>query len=131
MRENRNFAGGTLVFVWNADEGWRHAVMDSLHKVISPRTYPCKLCELTHGIAGPKAQWTNFLKTLDRPVECYHRDQFKNTPVAEQLPGLELPVVLIYSSKKWQILLSRHELLPINDLEGLMKELERKISNAR
>lgn len=119
---------GALVFVWNADTGWHNALMDSLHKVISPKTYSCALCQLTHGLAGPKTQWSAFLKTIGRPSECYHRDEFQRTPIAEQFPLLELPAVLIHASEKWQILLSRDEIAQCEDLEALLVELKRRIS---
>ena len=127
MTDIGKYTDGTLVFVWNADAGWQHALMDSLHKVISPQTYSCKLCQLTHGITGPKAQWTKFLEAIQNPVEFYHRDQFPGTPIAEQLPDLELPVVLICTSEKWQILLSRSEIMQFKDLEALLIELKKKI----
>ena len=116
------------MFVWNANAGWQNALMDSLHKVISPQTYSCKLCQLTYGIAGPKARWTKFLETIDRPVEFYHRDEFPRTPMAEQLPGLEFPVVLIYTSEKWQVLLSRSSIAQFDDLETLLSELKKRMA---
>ena len=119
---------GHLVVVWNADAGWQHAMMDSLHKVLSPQTYSCKLCQLTHGIAGPKARWSKFIKTTERPVEFYHRDEFAGTPITEQLPGLELPVVLSYASDSWMILLSHKEIMQFSDLEALISGLKEKIS---
>jgi len=118
---------GALVFVWNADTGWHNALMDSLHKVISPQTYSCTLCQLTHGLAGPKNQWSAFLKTIDRPAECYHRDEFQRTPIAEQFPSLELPAVLIATSDRWQILLSRDEIGQCKDLEALLGALKKRI----
>lgn len=119
---------GALVFVWNADTGWHKVLVDSLHKVISPQTYSCTLCQLTYGLAGPKTQWSAFLKKIDRPAECYHRNEFQRTPIAEQFPRLELPAVLIHASEKWQILLSRDEIAQCEDLEALLVELKRRIS---
>ncbi|MDX1333467.1 MAG: hypothetical protein R3252_10590 [Robiginitalea sp.] len=120
-------SAGALVIVWNADTGWQNALMDSLHKVISPQTYSCKLCQLTHGLAGPRTEWSTFLKTIDRPVAAYHRDEFQGSFIAEQLPGLELPAVLIHASEKWQILLSRDEIAQFEDLEALLGELKHRI----
>lgn len=128
MGETGQDTEGALVFVWNADSGWQHAVADSLHKVISPKTYSCKLCQLTYGIAGPKARWTSFLETLGRPVECYHRDEYQGTPLAKEFPGLELPAVLIRTSEKCRILLSRDEIQKMKDLEALLGELKKRSS---
>jgi len=114
------------VFVWNADGGWQHAVMDSLHKVVSPQTYSCKLCQLTHGLAGPKAEWSQFLETSGREVVFYHRDEFRGMPLAKQFPALELPAVLTCTSEKWRILLSRDEIGKMKDLQALLSSLKKR-----
>lgn len=124
MAVTREFTEGTLVFVWNADGGMKHALLDSLHKVVSPQTYSCKLCQLTHGLAGPKAEWSRFLETSERDVVFYHRDQFKKSSIEANFPGLELPVVLMRTSEKWQILLSKADIGQLQNLEGLLKELK-------
>ena len=118
---------GTLAIVWNADGGWQHALMDSLHKIVSPQTYSCKLCQLTHGLTGPKAEWSKFLESYGRKVVFYHRDQFKNSPIGENFPQMEFPAVLIRTSGKWQILLTKSEIICLENLQELLRELERKI----
>jgi hypothetical protein len=40
-----------LLFVYNADSGLAAALFDSAHKLLSPQTYACNLCALTHGLA--------------------------------------------------------------------------------
>ena len=65
-----------LLFVYNADSGLAAALFDSAHKLLSPQTYACNLCALTHGLAGPKKQWSAFLKTLSEPPGFLHRDEF-------------------------------------------------------
>ena len=66
-----------LIFVYNADSGFAAALFDSAHKLISPQTYACNLCALTHGAIGPKKAWTEFLKTLPVKPQFLHRDEFK------------------------------------------------------
>ena len=127
MAEIGEFTEGALVFIWNADSGLQNALMDSLHKVLSPQTYSCKLCQLTYGITGPKMRWTEILKTLGRPVACYHRDEFQRTPIAEKFPSLELPAVLIATSDRLQILLSRDEIGQCKDLQALLGALKKRI----
>jgi hypothetical protein len=117
---------GILVIVWNADGGWQHVLMDSLHKVVSPGTYSCKLCQLTYGLAGPKAEWSKFLETIIGEVLIYHRDQFNKSPIAKYFPGIELPVVLIRRSEQWQILLSKAEILELKNLNELLNELKQR-----
>lgn len=68
---------GALLFVYNADSGLIAALFDSAHKLLSPSTYDCQLCALTHGLTGPREQWSAFLKTLDVPMEFLHREEFR------------------------------------------------------
>lgn len=56
-----------LVFVYNANSGFTSRLIDSLHKSISPNTYSCDLCSLTHSNFGMKKEWRKFLNEL--PVE--------------------------------------------------------------
>ena len=37
-----------LVFVYNANAGLVAGMLDSVHKVVSPATYPCSLCAVTY-----------------------------------------------------------------------------------
>jgi hypothetical protein len=67
----------TLIFVYNAASGTMNAVMDSLHKWISPETYSCKLCQLAFGTFGAKAEWTEYLATIPYPMEFLHADELK------------------------------------------------------
>ena len=126
MAETGEFTEGTLVFVWNADGGWQQAFMDSLHKAVSPRTYSCRLCQLTHGLAGPRAEWSKFLKAYENEVLIYHRGQFRKSSIGENLQGIDLPVVLIRTSGKWQILMSEAEIRQFQDLEGFLQELRQR-----
>ncbi len=38
-----------LIFVYNADSGKLNVLFDVGHKIVSPGTYKCDLCTLTHG----------------------------------------------------------------------------------
>lgn len=67
----------SLVFVYNADSGLFNTLTDMAHKLLSPATYGCSLCALTHGTFTVRDTWTQFLKTLDADCEFLHRDEFK------------------------------------------------------
>lgn len=81
--ENRRLASSntalmrtSLVFVYNADSGLFNTVTDIAHKILSPGTYVCNLCALTHGTFKVREDWANFLKTLNAGCEFLHRDEF-------------------------------------------------------
>lgn len=66
----------SLVFVYNADSGLFNTVTDIAHKFLSPKTYVCNLCALTHDTFKVREDWVNFLKTLNADCEFLHRDEF-------------------------------------------------------
>lgn len=66
-----------LIFVYNADVKLSSAAFDFLHKIISPSTYPCKLCEITYGTFSMVKEWKDFLATLPVPVKLLHRDEWQ------------------------------------------------------
>lgn len=65
-----------LIFVYNADSGKLNALLDSLHKVVSPSTYSCKICELTHSTVGERKVWKEFREELDVEADFLHKDEF-------------------------------------------------------
>lgn len=65
-----------LLFVYNADSGLFNTVTDIAHKILSPATYACNLCALTHGHFKVREHWVEFLKTLDADCAFLHRDEF-------------------------------------------------------
>lgn len=67
----------TLVYVYNADSGLFNRLTDIAHKILSPQTYDCNLCAVTHDKFGIKDEWRQYLKTLVAPVEFLHEDEFK------------------------------------------------------
>lgn len=92
----------SFIFVYNADSGFAAALFDSAHKLISPQTYACNLCALTHGLIGPKKEWTNFLKSLPEQPMFLHRDEFKekypeqanvSLPAIFQIEGTQLTLL--------------------------------------
>jgi hypothetical protein len=66
-----------LLFVYNADAGLINGLFDLAHKLVSPSTYPCRLCGLTYFPLGMRRQWREFLDGLPLPVHFLHRDEFR------------------------------------------------------
>lgn len=67
-----------FLFVYNADSGALNAVLDSIHKVISPNTCDCQLCRLTYGVFKENPEWKSYRESL-KPDEVFflHRDEFE------------------------------------------------------
>jgi hypothetical protein len=68
-----------LIFVYNADSGKWNAYLDMAHKVFSPSTYPCSLCDITYGIFKIRPEWEAFVANSPVSFEFLHKDEFLAT----------------------------------------------------
>ena len=127
MEASNDYQEGTLLIAWNAHSGWQHAVMDSLHKWISPQTYSCKLCQLTYGLAGPKETWKAFLNSLGRQVLFYHKDEFEAAGLQGSFPD-SFPFIVSYDHESWQVIVGPEDLDKLDSLESLLEVLQNKLS---
>jgi hypothetical protein len=107
-----------LIFVYNADSGKWNAYMDMAHKILSPSTYPCSLCDLTYGIFKIRPEWDKFVRNSPIPFEFLHKDEFH-----EQYPefkNLALPVILIQNKiNTSNVLISQIELAELEQIQNL------------
>jgi hypothetical protein len=113
-----------LVFVYNADSGPLQAVMDSLHKLISPSTYNCSLCALTYHSFGEKKQWKAFRSKIQVPMKFLHRDEFLEVYTHKDY---KLPLVMSIVDGKSTLLLDKSELDNFANLEELIQALTQKL----
>ena len=120
---------GTLLFLYNADAGIGNAVWDSLHKLVSPRTYACSLCRLTHGLAGPRRQWTEFLRASGRPVRFLHRDEIPASGLFPEASVPQLPAVFEIRGGKARPILGSRELDGFGDLGDLCRAIGDRTDN--
>ncbi len=78
-----------LVFVYNADRGFFNLMADISHKMLSPTTYPCNLCALTHGSFSMRKECREFLTKIKPPLTFMHRDEFrKEFKLEDDLPAI-------------------------------------------
>ncbi len=66
-----------ILFVYNADSGPGNLLLDVAHKLISPKTYACNLCAITHHTYGRRNDFRVFMEQLPYPVEFLHRDEYE------------------------------------------------------
>jgi hypothetical protein len=107
--------GLSLVFVYAADGGFWNGVVDTLHKLVSPATYPCSLCALTHGPVGPRPAWTAALGQLGLPTIVLHREE-----LAARHGDVRLPAVLVERDGRLEPLISAAEIDACRDLDALV-----------
>lgn len=113
-----------LIFVYNADSGLKNAVIDSAHKIISPKTYQCRLCDLTYGAFKEKKAWKNFRKQSNVEMKFLHADEFEQLYKSKFRPAFELPIILIENQYDLEVLMSSQGLDAIEDCESLIKKLK-------
>ena len=100
-----------LIFVYNADSGLLNMLKDGLHKLFSPKTYPCSLCKLTWSSVAEKPKWRKFHESAGTRMHFLHKDEF------EQQYGqrFEYPVVLSHAGEL-EVFLSKAQLDGMPDL---------------
>lgn len=112
-----------LIFVYNANSGKLNGLMGSLHKVVSPSTYTCKLCELTYNTFGENKVWRDFRENMDIDVDFFHKDEFLKSYASKFGHKFEFPVVLAQAEKGLEVFISKNEFSEIDDLEVLMNTI--------
>ena len=107
-----------IIFIYNADEGKLNAAFDSIHKFVSPGTYQCQLCAMTHGSFGMKKDWKAFIESLGVEIQFLHRDDASKI-LGDTVPPL--PAVMgVDSEKTMKVLVSSEEMKNMqNDPEKL------------
>jgi hypothetical protein len=115
----------TLIFVYNAEAGIVAGIMDSVHKIVSPATYACDLCAITYGLASMRSEWRNWLRTLDIPVQFFHRPDFR---AAWPDATIVLPAILRERGGQLETLVSADEFRSITQVNQLISLLEHKLA---
>lgn len=116
-----------LVFVYNADSGLFNTITDIAHKVISPATYSCQLCSLTHSYFTIKKDWTNFLEGLDAELEFLHRDELQ---AKYGMSDVSLPVILLNRDNRQTIWISTDEIAACPDIDTLKALIHNRLQAA-
>ncbi len=113
-----------LIFIYNADGGIAQGIMDSIHKTLSPATYPCSLCALTYGTFTMDRRWRDWLKALPVPSLFYHQD---DTPYRD----VDLPVVLVERGGQIDTIVSAERLGELASVDALIAEIETRLQPTR
>ena len=66
-----------LIFIYNADGGKLNALFDVGHKIVSPDSYKCNLCTLTHGTFTERKAWKHFRESTSLNLMFLHKDEFE------------------------------------------------------
>ena len=109
-----------LLFVYNANSGKRNAFLDSMHKVFSPNTYDCNLCELTFGIFSENKTWKRFRQSNTHEMTFLHKDEFAKTYKSKFGYKFTFPIVLTEGGKGLEVLITTEELNQLKAVRELI-----------
>ncbi len=115
-----------LVFVYNADSGLINLLTDIAHKILSPQTYSCNLCAVTHDKFGVKDEWRQYLKTLDAPVEFLHADEFKAKYQIENTD--KLPAIFRLENGQLSLAINSNAINACRSVDDLKRLINAQIS---
>lgn len=112
-----------LLFVYNADSDLFNTLADAAHKILSPDTYRCNLCKVTHGWFTERTQWRDFVQSLDAECRFLHRDEFHQ--LFPSLRTTALPAVFRIDDGAPHVCLPATELNTCADLDALIGMIRR------
>jgi len=119
----------TLLFVYNAQSDLWNKSLDIAHKIISPTTYNCDLCALTHGNFSERKVWTTFKNSTDFQFAFMYKDEFLKQ-YGEGL-GIEFPVILnISQQERPEVVVDAIRLRQLSSVEQLIDVLQRYMITA-
>ena len=104
----------TLVFVYNADGGLVNTFTDIAHKLLSPKTYQCNLCAITHSVLGMYKEWKEFIKSLEISYEEVHRNEVK-----DGVSKLSFPAILMKKDGDLELLIDSDSINTCRTLDDL------------
>lgn len=116
-----------LVFVYNANAGIAAAIMDSIHKTLSPATYACSLCAITYGAVRMDPAWKAWLKARHADSVFYHRDDFF---AAYTDLMITLPAILVEHDGIMTPLLSSTQIAAADSVDRLIVLIEDRLTNS-
>lgn len=110
-----------LIFIYNANSGKLNGLFDLGHKIVSPESYTCNLCKLTHGKFTEQKVWKNFRESSPHQLVFLHKDEFEN----QYKDRYSYPIILEDNSNL-EIFISTEELNRISDSKELVNLIQQK-----
>lgn len=115
-----------LVFVYNVNSDPLSLILDGAHKVFSPSTYACELCEITYSNLGERRAWKKFRKSTQIELEFIYKNQMiKRYGIDETCPL----VLFVEDDRSPEIRITKQDFSTIKTPEELIILIENKLAN--
>jgi len=112
-----------LFFIYNAKSGFGNMILDGVHKIVHPSSYPCDLCAITYHAVGKRKEWKLFLEKLPFAVKFYYTD----TIPPDFKKNFEFPAVLRYENSSVSCILDKQDFAELNDLSDFIVLLKERV----
>jgi hypothetical protein len=113
-----------LLFVYNAKSNLLIKTFDFVHKIVSPESYQCNLCLLTHADFSERKEWTDFRTSFSHDLKFLYSDNFENEfPMVET----DYPVVYLKSDIELKKFITTEEVNSINSIQELIHLVKEKM----
>lgn len=109
-----------LLFVYNAASGRLNGWIDMAHKIVSPSTYECSLCALTHGAFTEKKAWARFRDESGLQMQFLHKDEFEK----EYGLSYAYPVILKVAAEP-ELFMSAEQIGQLATVDALIDRITR------
>ncbi|MEP0264535.1 GTPase [Dokdonia sp.] len=94
------------------------------HKVVSPTTYECDLCALTHGSFTEKNKWKDFRNSNFIEMEFYHKDEFLSKYKSKWLSKYTFPIILYSDGERLEPFITAAIFKEIKTVEELIENIK-------
>jgi len=112
-----------IIFVYNAKSDSINKLIDFAHKIVSPSTYSCSLCTLTHHDFGARSEWKSFLNNPSYSVSVFYKNEFEKN----FKKSFDYPVVLKKEESEFTIILDKDKIAGMENLSDLLEAITRRI----
>ncbi|WP_400074215.1 GTPase [Zobellia russellii] len=116
-----------LVFIYNADSGLKNSLLDSAHKILSPSTYDCNLCDITFGVFTENKVWKGFRESTSMEMEFLHRDEYKKQYASKFGTKFTFPIILARTNNDLEVFVGTEEMNTIENAESLVDLITKRM----
>ena len=112
-----------ILFIYNANSDTGSKMLDFAHKIVSPTTYNCNLCSLTHGNFTEKKQWKTFRERLlaeGYQLDFFHKDEFQERYKSKFGHKYTYPIILVETDHELEVLVTAEKLNAMETVEELI-----------
>ncbi len=112
-----------LIFCYNARKGVINGIIDFLHKSISPATYSCNLCSITHTYKKNE-RWKKFINNYKLKISFIYIDDLERNNLSEFKH--EMPCCFIKKDKVYKILIDKKTINKLKNENELIRLIRSK-----